>query len=329
MRLLFAGDVMLGRLVNGVLRREPPEFPWGDTLPLFAAADVPICNLECVLADGGEPWSATPKVFHFRSDAKNVAALRAAGIRAVSLANNHTLDFGYGALGDMLATLDAAGIAHAGAGRTLEEAERPAIFEVGGATIALLACTDNEPIWEAAADRPGTFYAPVALQDPRVARLLALVRETRPRVVLLVVALHWGPNWGHVPPLEHVPFAHALIEAGADVVVGHSGHVCRGVEIYRGRPILYCAGDFVDDYAVDPAERNDRSCLFSLDTDGPEGWRLRLHPTVIRDFQARLAAGDEADAIAAHLRQLSAALGTALTWRADAGYLESAPFTNA
>ena len=70
MNLLFVGDVMLGRLVNAALKDKPPEYVWGDTLSLFKGADVRICNLECAISDWGTPWSATPKVFHFRSDAK-------------------------------------------------------------------------------------------------------------------------------------------------------------------------------------------------------------------------------------------------------------------
>lgn len=78
MRLLFVGDVMLGRVVNETLRHKPPEYPWGDTLPLFQRADLRICNLECAISDRGAPWVATPKAFHFRSDARNIAVLRAA-----------------------------------------------------------------------------------------------------------------------------------------------------------------------------------------------------------------------------------------------------------
>src|SRR5450759_4410297 len=93
LKLLLAGDVMLGRLVNEILEVELPAYPWGDTLPLFQDADVRLCNLESVISDRGTPWSATPKMFHFRSDAKNVAVLNAAHIDAVSLANNHVLDY--------------------------------------------------------------------------------------------------------------------------------------------------------------------------------------------------------------------------------------------
>src|SRR5512143_1036996 len=98
MKLLFVGDVMLGRLVNDMLKDEPPEYPWGDTLRVFREADFRAANLECVMSDVGEPWSATYKVFHFRTDSKNVEVLKKARIDFVSLANNHTLDFGYEAM---------------------------------------------------------------------------------------------------------------------------------------------------------------------------------------------------------------------------------------
>jgi len=322
MRLLFVGDVMLGRLVNEVLKREPAPYPWGDTLSLFQGADLRVCNLECVIADHGTPWSATPKVFHFRSDAKNVAVLRVAGIDAVSLANNHTLDFGYDALTEMLTILDAAGIHYAGAGHTLADAMRPAMIEIQGRRIAFLACTDNEPPWAATPARPGICFVPIDLQDARTQKLLDAVRQVKKTVDLLIVSVHWGPNWGDTPLPAHRSFGHALVAAGADVVFGHSGHVCRGVEVYQDRLILYCAGDFIDDYAVDPVERNDQSFIFILETDQERIHRLRLYPTVIADFQARMARGVAAQAIATRMQRLCAALHADLAWNEEEGCLE-------
>ena len=165
LKLLFVGDVMLGRLVNEVLKGKPPTYPWGDTLSLLRDTDVRICNLECVLSDWGTPWSATPKVFHFRSDAKNVQTLTTAHIDAVSLANNHVLDFEYEGLFHMMNTLQKAGIHYAGAGATLREASAPAIWSVNGKTIGLLAFTDNEPAWSATDEQPGVWYVPIAFQD--------------------------------------------------------------------------------------------------------------------------------------------------------------------
>lgn len=314
MQFLFVGDVMLGRLMNQVLKERPPAYPWGDTLPLFQNADVRICNLECVISDWGTPWSATPKVFHFRSDAKNVESLTVAGIDAVSLANNHTLDFEYEALAHMLKTLDAAGIHHAGAGHNLSEASQPATWEKNGQKIGLLAFTDNEPDWEATEAQAGIWYVPIRLDDRRAVELFEKVRQARAAVDFLIVSAHWGPNWGYAPPPEHIPFAHALIDTGADVIFGHSGHIVRGIEIYKGRPILYCTGDFVDDYAVDEVERNDRSFIFIVEMNGGTISRLLLYPTVIRSFQARLAEDDERAAIVATMQRLCVRLNTSTTW---------------
>jgi poly-gamma-glutamate capsule biosynthesis protein CapA/YwtB (metallophosphatase superfamily) len=312
--LLFVGDVMLGRLVNAVLREQSPAYPWGDTLSLFYDADVRLCNLECVISDEGTPWSATPKVFHFRSDAKNIAVLKAAHIDAVSLANNHSLDFEYEGLFQTIGNLEDAGIHYAGAGITLAEASEPAIWEMKGKKLGLIAFTDNEPNWEATEEQPGVLYIPLALKDKRAVKLLELVSKTKERVDFLVVSAHWGPNWGYIPPAEQIPFAHALIDAGADIIFGHSGHVVRGMELYREKPILYCTGDFIDDYAVDEGERNDRSFVFVVETGGQAIVRLLLYPTVIDAYQARHARHEESRAMVATMQRLCRKLNTTTTW---------------
>ena len=208
--------------MNEVLKEMPPAYPWGDTLSLFHETDVRLCNLECALTDRETPWSATPKTFHFRSDAKNVETLTVAHMDAVSLANNHALDYDYEGVLHMIHTLQEAGIHYAGAGATFREASAPAIWSVNGTRLGLLAFTDNEPAWEATGEQPGVWYVPIALQDKRARQLLEVVRRTKEAVDLLIVSAHWGPNWGYAPPAEHGPFAQALIDAGADVIFGHS-----------------------------------------------------------------------------------------------------------
>ncbi len=309
MRLALVGDVMLGRLVNEALARLPAAYPWGDVLPVLRAADALVINLECVLADRGQPQPG--KTFTFRSDARNVAVLTAAGVRAVSLANNHTLDYGAGALLECLTVLDRAGIARAGAGRTLDEAQAPAVVQAGDGVLALLAVTDNEPGWAATADRPGVWYVPVDDPDgPAFRTLLAQVARAREVADLVIVSAHWGPNWGLAPPLAHRAAAQRLLEAGAGVVYGHSAHVVRGAAWGKDGLVLYSCGDFVDDYAVDPVQRNDWSFVFLLDVRGGRVEGVRLVPTVIRDCQARLARGAERDAIVRRMQRLCADLGT-------------------
>ncbi|GAA3314798.1 CapA family protein [Arthrobacter ramosus] len=311
MRIALLGDVMLGRLVNDELKVAAPDYPWGDTLPVLRQADIRFANLECVLADDGT--AAAGKMYHFRSDAKNVESLLSAAIDVVSLANNHVLDYGVDALLEMLPTLDEHGILSAGAGIDLESARRPAVRRVGSTAVGFIAFTDNEPGWEATARAPGIYYVPVDTGDRRVKELLDLVRWTKDHNQLLVVSAHWGANWGSKVPPAHQSLARALIDAGSDVVFGHSAHIFRGVEIYRNRPIVYSAGDFVDDYAVDPDQRNDQSFVFVLETEGNVPCMLRLYPTNIGRLQTRLASRSAVN-IAERMQRLSRQFGTRSTW---------------
>jgi poly-gamma-glutamate synthesis protein (capsule biosynthesis protein) len=313
MRLALVGDVMLGRLVNETLRTCGPAFPWGDTLPLIRQADWSFCNLECVVSDR-VPSHLPNKTFQFRSDQKNAAVLKAAGIDTVSVANNHSLDFGEDAMLDMLAILDAEGIGHAGAGATLEEAMRPALSMTRDRTrIGVLACTDNESDWAAGPNTPGVWFVPSGLDDTRAQQLLERVRRLKPLTDLVVVSLHWGSNWGRLPESGHQELARALVAAGTDLVFGHSCHVFRGVEVHDGSPIVYGAGNFIDDYAVDKEERNDQSFLFILEAESTGLAKVRLTPTVITGRQALLAQGRESVEILRTMRGLCAGLGTRLT----------------
>jgi len=306
--LIFLGDVMLGRLVNQELKRRPPEYVWGNTLYLLRQAAAVFINLECAITDWGEPVPG--KRFCFRTDSKNVEVLRVAGVRGVCLANNHIMDYGDAGLLETLANLDRAGIAHAGAGRNLPEARKAAELEVAGLKVAFIAATDNQPDWEATEDHPGVFYVPIKPADPRFGALLELVAAAKARSDLVIVSLHWGPNWGYDPPAEHRPAARRLVEAGADIIHGHSAHIFRGIELMGGRPVFYSCGDFVDDYAVDEVERNDWSFIFEVELSGPKISKVILTPTIIADFQARLAPAPYREAILSRMLALCFKFGT-------------------
>jgi poly-gamma-glutamate capsule biosynthesis protein CapA/YwtB (metallophosphatase superfamily) len=313
--LALTGDVMLGRGVNETLRSARPEVPWGDVLPLLHSADLRIINLECAVTEHKQPWSITPKVFHFRADPVAIEVLKTAHVDACSLANNHTLDFEEQGLLDTLRHLEAAGIRYAGAGRDAEEAARPAHLEGG---VALVAFTDNEPPFAAGRDRPGTNYLPVSLEPEvlrRVEEAVGAAREAGARTV--VFSNHWGPNMVQRPRARFRRFARAVVDRGADVYYGHSAHVFQGVEIYRGKPILYDTGDFMDDYAVDPNLRNDRSFLFGVSVEGGDLRRLELYPVVLPYARVELARGDEREAVLDRMVNLSAEMGTPFDRRED------------
>ena len=313
--LALAGDVMLGRLVNEAIKAYGPAYPWGDFRPLMARADLTIVNVECVITSHQQPWRRTPKVFHFRAGPIAAETLSLAGVDAVSLANNHTLDYEVEGLLEMLRLLDERGIAHTGAGRDRAEAAAPALLYAKGLRIGLVAVTDNEPVWAAGEQEPGTNYVPVSLGPHHFGRVEASLAQARQAADLVVFFNHWGPNMRERPPEEFRDFAHAVMDAGADVYFGHSAHIFQGIEVYKGKPIIYDAGDFVDDYAVDPTLRNDRGLLFWLTVDHAGVRGLELVPALIGDFQVNQARGGEFAAIAARLRQLSAEFGTKIDVR--------------
>lgn len=322
MRIALVGDVMLGRLINKMLKHSHPAYPWGNTLSILQSADLRICNLECVLSDIGNPWSATPKTFHFRSDEKNINTLQIAKINIVSLANNHVLDYEYEALLRMLNILNEQGILHAGAGKDLSEASKPVYCQIKHQKIAFIAFTDNEPDWAAQENKPGILYLPTDINDRRMQNFLRLIENLRKEVDFLIVSAHWGSNWGYYPPEEHKSIGHAMIDAGADLIFGHSGHVFRGIEVYKNRPIIYSAGDFIDDYAVDEIEKNDESFIFVLEKEQDFSLKLYLYPICISQFQVNLASPNREKAIFSQMKNLCEDLGSKLKFFSNYALLE-------
>ncbi len=327
--LALTGDVMLGRLVNDRLKSMRPEEVWGDVLPHLAQADLRIVNLECALTAHLQPWSRTWKVFHFRADPEAVRVLQAAHIDACALANNHILDYEEQGLRDTLHILGATGIRHAGAGANAAEAATPVILDVHGDSpcrVALLSFTDNEPDFAATVEHPGTNYLEVSLQEAAQTRIAENIAQARAQGADLVVfSNHWGANFVERPSHEFRSFARRVIELGADIYHGHSSHICQGIEIYQGKPILYDTGNFIDDYAVHPLLRNDRSCLFKLMFEHGKLSRIELLPVSLSVAHVALARGEEFDAICARMEMLCAEFGTRLMHLDDRLVYEATP----
>lgn len=294
----LGGDLMIGRLVDEQLA-QVPFFPiWGDLQSILQTTDINIVNLETALTTGHKRVS---KVFNFKADPKQVAVLSHAPIHAVNLANNHILDFSEEGLIETLQTLDHAHIFHVGAGVDEEHAKLPLIFEKKGMKIGLLGCTDNEPSWKATQKKPGTNFVRVgdveALREP--------IQVLRKKVDLLILSIHWGPNMRNEPLKEHRLFAHQLIDFGVDIIHGHSAHVFQGMEVYRQKVILYDTGELVDDYAVDPILRNDRSFFFIVEVKQSRLYCVRLIPIRISNFQVNTAKGREKEEICMQMQKLS------------------------
>lgn len=297
MQILFAGDVMLGRLVNKVLANAQFTYVWGDTIDIIKRADFSLINLECPVSSKGKKWNKTFKVFHFRANLDAIQVLNSASIDYVSLANNHILDYDVEALLDTLDILDKNNISHSGAGRNLKEAMKPAILEKklkpkpsnnnnpfhnvytekvnnndnikNTIRIGIISLTDNEPEWEAKDDLAGINYIPATLDPDRYYyRLQNYIEQAKTQSDLVIVSSHIGPHFRETPSVKYVNFAHKIIDFGADIYWGHSNHMPQGIELYKhndnNKIILYDCGDFIDDYAIDSNYRNDLSFIFLL-----------------------------------------------------------------
>jgi len=318
----FTGDVMLGRIVDERQRTRAVDAVWGDTLSRLCELDALFVNLECALSTRGQRWQRTHRPFHFRADPEwAIPALTAAGVDWATLSNNHLLDFEETALLDTLDSLSAADIAHSGAGRDERTAWQPATVTVGDCTVAFVSATDNTPEYAAGPSSPGVAHTTLNFDDPTERRKLETAVDdalaTDPD--LLVASLHWGPNMTTEVFDRHREVGHWLLDRGVDVVHGHSSHVFKGVETTDDGLLMYDCGDFVDDYAVDDALRNDRSFLFELTvSESGTPQELRLVPVEIRYCAVHLADGPVADWCHEAMRQRSRAFDTEFERDGDA-----------
>lgn len=300
----LGGDLMVGRLVNEELCRRAFSI-WGDLHPILSQTDFNIANLETPFTRSNR---IVPKTFNFKADPMVAASLSNGPIHAVNLANNHILDYSSEGLLETIETLDRFHIKHVGAGIDEIQAQSPAILEKKGLRIGVLGCTDNEPSWQAGEHRPGTFY--VSVGD--LASLQKQIQALRRQVDLVILSIHWGPNMRKRPLESHRSFARALIDFGVDLIHGHSAHVFQGIEIYRNRVILYDTGDLIDDYAIDPILRNDRSFFFLIEANKKGIHQVRVIPYVISDFQVHIAKEKERDDMLLEMQNLSREFGTEL-----------------
>lgn len=309
-RLALAGDVMLARGVNQAIRTKGPDWPWGDVQALLRNADLAIANLECVLGRKGNEFMPR-RVFYFRAGTQAAEALHRAGIDAVSLANNHALDYRADGLRETRRLLAQRGIAFAGAGEDLQQTQQIAWLEAGGMRIVLIAFADHFREYAATNQSAGINYIQVSTEPARFAIVKQLLAGARSQGAdLIIFSMHWGPNMNRIPLPGFRDFAHAVIDAGADIFHGHSAHIFQGIEFYKRGVILYDTGDLVDDYYVYPQHQNDQQLLFLIEAAAGRIIRLELIPLKIAAAQVNHARGPDYDQIYQRISDLSRAFNT-------------------
>jgi poly-gamma-glutamate synthesis protein (capsule biosynthesis protein) len=318
------------------------------TVSYLQAADVTFGDLEMPLSLLGYPRE---KLIAFHASPEIVPDLKEAGFDVLSLANNHSLDYGYEALFETIEGLDRLGIRHIGAGRSVADAVAPEILEVNGRRIGFVAFTSLLPTGAAASDRrPGLapIHVHVAYEvnpyfemeepgnppvvktwaDPQDLRTFEqVIRDLRPQVDFLIVSAHWGFGAGEELAEYQRPLGHALIDAGADVIFGNHVHAVHGVEVYRGKAILYSPGNFI---AQQPREGLSDFAVRLLDDMSTDGYAARLDVSPSGSYSVRItptvtdenglpvfAHGEDFERIANRLVRLSAELGTSISVDGD------------
>ncbi len=280
--LAAVGDVMLARTVEEYAARYGVDYPFAPVAPALKQADIAVANLECSITLGGDPW---PKTYVFRAHPSMAVGLARSGLNALSLANNHILDFGFAGLTETRRHLETRGLAVVGAGADRAEAERPLVYNVRGTRVAMIAWVSYAPADFAAGDaRPGVAY----LDDlDRMARQIEAAKEQADAVV---GRLHGGREYEPLPTAQQQMAARRAVDAGADLVLGHHPHVLQPTEMYGGKLIVYSLGNFVFDIDNYDSAR-DGAILWAWVGKGgvrrAELWLTRI----VHDAQVRFRAG--------------------------------------
>lgn len=266
--VVFVGDVMVAETPGKLIAQGvDPFLPFQS---LLQAHDLRIGNLECVVATGG---TALAKPYTFRAEPRVLPVLKR-HFDAMSLANNHSGDFGKAAFAEQLDLMRKAGLPYFGGGVDATEAHAPLIMERNGLRIALLGYVEFKPrAFEADAHRPGVAWSG---EDDQVIEDIVAARTVH-RADIVIPYMHWGWEEEAQPSPRLREFARRMIDAGADMVVGGHPHVTQGADVYKGKPIIYSLGNF----------------LFNgFDTDATTtGWvlSLRLGREGVRDWRTHVA----------------------------------------
>lgn len=320
----LAGDIMLGRGVKKLIDKHGHGYPFAQTRPLTAGADLAIANLESPLTTAGY---RTPSPWKFTGDTLDAAlALAAAGFDLLALANNHMPDCGRDGFRETRRWLDSAGVAHAGLSScdtarfdSLRAADSlgawtyrdslsclPAYRTVKGVTIGLLSFC--EPYLLAIARDYGGELAARA-DSATVARSVIAARDS---CDLLVCSFHWGEEYRDHPTKTQRKLGRLAIDLGARIVHGHHPHVLQGVEFYRGGMIAYSLGNYVFDQRHTKPRQ---SALLTVKMKGIIVDSVSLLPLEIVANRPQPAGKKGAGAIAARIRTQCRRLGTEALYR--------------
>lgn len=318
MSVAAGGDVNFGDGVTPAITSNGPDYPWEDASAVFETADVGFVNLECCLATGGSPVAG--KEFTFRGPPEAATGMADAGVDVVSLANNHSKDYGVSAFLETLEDLKANGIAWCGAGNNAVEAYTPAVIERHGRKVAFIAFT-----WVVPDGWPATSASPGCATAYDADRIAETIQKARSSADYVVASFHWGIELATSPDSEQRKLARLAVDSGADLVLGHHPHVVQGFEVYKNRLIAYSLGNFI----FSPPREISAKTLTVTALLGPDGLvQARVVPMVINGCRPLILNGTAADSWLGTVAGYSSEFDTPFEIRDGRGFIQPSKGTS-
>jgi len=294
--LSFTGDILLSRGVGEKVSEEGTDYPYIEVAELLNSDDMTIGNLECPITVEGDAVYKYKEII-FKANPENSKSLRKAGYDMLNLANNHTMDYGSVGLEETIKNLESSSISFVGGGNNYEQARKLKVEELNGSTFGFLGYSVFPPEgYIHVAEKPTVSH-----YDNRLIK--SEIEEAKKECDYLVVSMHWGNEYDKYPSEQQKKVAKQIIDAGADVIIGHHPHVLQSIEKYKGKYIFYSLGNFIFDRQIQNG--TDETVILQLHYSEKSDVRWEVIPVIINDCQPRLALKDEAQEVVGDLARIS------------------------
>ncbi len=316
------GDILLDRGPESKVKKYGYDYLFKEIVEPLSEADLTFANLESPTSFLGKPYRGKPKIVTFRAEPSMLFGIKYSGIDIVSLANNHISDYGSKSLSETIDLLNLLDIKFIGAGKNIEEARTPLIINKKGYKLAFLGYA--EAIWstdEATEKKGGSvhFELDTVLEDIRNTKA-----EHNPDFIF--ISIHWGIEHKNKPRDSDRDKAHSIIDAGADVILGHHPHVLQSIETYNEGIIFYSLGNFIFDMK---SKKTYKSIIAELTLRDRYIDKVRLIPVEIirKKYYPTIATGETATETLENLSSWSKDYNTKISIENEEGliYLKEKP----
>lgn len=303
------GDILLDRGIRTIIKNKGVDYPFNDVRNLLKDYGLAFCNLECPITSQGVPLN---KIYCFQADTTFFNGLKNSGLNIFSLANNHTIDWGRNGLMETKQIIERNNLYAVGAGENQKEARSATIVMKNDLRFAFFAYVEmalEGIVWME--DKAGPAQATIE-------EIVDEIKGVRDAVDFIIVSFHWGIENQRYPTINQIQWAHKVVDAGADLVIGHHPHVLQGIEIYKNRFILYSLGNFIfDQNKLYQCQSGIFSCIFKkgkIDS-------VSFLPVWLNRFCPNLAKGTKSRSIEREIKKFSNADNTKFTVKAGQIFL--------